>query len=106
MNLITVGYEDDSFESLWARGIEECGKVHPFYSPVIRKFDHLFLGGSLISDDSFVLIDEARNVRALVPLYRCRAGDECIYGLGGGYLVAPMVLAKENTKMHRNVINE
>ena len=106
MNLKMVGYKEDSFDRLWIRGMEECGKVHPFYCPIVREFDHLYLGENLISDDSFVLLDEAKNVQALVPLYRCRVGDECVYGLGGGYLVAPIVTAEENTRMHQAVINE
>jgi hypothetical protein len=106
MNLKIVGFGDVSFDQLWTEGIEESKKAHPFYSSIVRKFDHSLLGKNLISDDSFIFLDEARTVQALVPLYRCRVGDKCVYGLGNGYLVAPIVSARENTKIHQTVINE
>jgi hypothetical protein len=107
MNLKIVKFDDDLFDIYWDKGTTKSKSAHPFYSRLIRRFDHVLLGENLVLDDSFILIDEARNVRALVPLYLRRSGEKYMYaGLHNGYQIAPLVFAQENTKLHQLVMKE
>lgn len=101
MNFKFIHYGEDRFDALWNRAITDNRMVHPFYSFLLRNVDHQIMGKRLIADDSFVVLDEANRVIALVPLYRCADGGKAVYGSPETEQLAPVAFGNENSNLHQ-----
>lgn len=104
MKLRVITHGDKDFNQYWDKGLKSSDIVHPFYSSILKTYDARYLGDSLVSDDSFVLIEETGKIRALVPLYRCEKNDSFYYGYLDGYFLAPLVLEKEASRLHSKIL--
>jgi len=104
MNIRISVFGDAEFDTHWRQGLAELKAVHPHYSPILREFDHLCLGADLVSDDSFVFLDERGRIMALVPLYLCSVDGKLVYGNRDFYQIAPLVAEAETSKLHQEVL--
>jgi hypothetical protein len=106
MNLNLIRYGENRFDSYWNRGTVDNSIVHPFYSSLLRTFDHQILANNLVSDDSFVVTDEGDRVLALVPLYRCSIGEKIVYSSHDSHHLAPIIFGQENSHLHQTVLQK
>jgi hypothetical protein len=104
MNVRMLTFNDADFNRCWNQGIAEIKAAHPFYSAIVREYDHIYLGQDFVSDDSFILLDDRGAVLALVPLYLCSVEDKPVYGYGNTHQVAPIVAGAETLKQHQEVL--
>lgn len=106
MDLNYIHYGESCFDNYWNKAVADNSIVHPFYSSLLRTFDHQNLKNNLIADHSFVIVDKRDRILALVPLYLCSADGKNVYGFQESYSFAPVVFGKEISRLHQAVLQE
>ncbi len=85
-----VTADESEFQSLWQKGLEEFSDTSPFYSESVRSYDRLYIGDSLIQDDSCVLIDGQGKIVALLPLLLTKNGNVREYSIHSSWQWGPL----------------
>lgn len=91
MRIIRVS--DPEFDFFWQQGEKKILGATVFYTRAFRQFDKLLFSESMIFDDSFAVVSEAKEVVALVPLYAFKSENGLLqYSYGEHYLRGPIIV--------------
>ncbi len=81
---------EEAFSSLWQEGLEQFSDTSPFYTLPVRAYDRLYLGSSLLHDDSCVFIDGQGKIVALLLLLLTKNNDVCEYSIHSSWQWGPL----------------
>ncbi len=99
-----VHTNEPGFENYWTCGSEKIVGAAPVYSSFYRNYTKKWFGDRIVFDDSFVVVGDANDVLALVPLYSFRNSHNSLnYCFGNAYLHGPLISKPPQTK-HFNKI--
>jgi len=90
---------DPKFDSFWQQGEKQIHGATVFYTKAFRQYEKLLFSDRMIFDDSFVVVSEAKEVLALVPLYAFKNENGLLqYSYGADYLRGPIISGGEGKK--------